>query len=142
MDSPDKAELASELLDIAPITIISPTTTDRIAIRSLNRSGTGMVATLSHNRDDLPRTVNLLARGERGNVILRHSVDLAANTDQSDVAIMLPSDISNAIQSVGIEGIESAATMFQTGARWQQRRVGVVASSGDGPGYCLISTSS
>lgn len=134
MDSPDKAELASELLDIAPITIISPTTTDRIAIRSLNRSGTGMVATLSHNRDDLPRTVNLLARGERGNVILRHSVDLAANTDQSDVAIMLPSDISNAIQSVGIEGIESAATMFQTGARWQQRRVGVVASSGDGPG--------
>ncbi|MBC06059.1 DUF4159 domain-containing protein [Thalassospira sp.] len=134
MDSPGKAEIASELQDIAPITTISPTITDRIAIRSLNRSGTGMVATLAHNRDDQPREVNLLARGERGSVILRHTVELAADSDQSDVAILLPSDISNAIQSVGIEGIESAASVFQTGARWQQRRVGVIVSSGDGPG--------
>ncbi|WP_417836961.1 DUF4159 domain-containing protein [Thalassospira tepidiphila] len=134
MDSPGKAKIASELLDIAPITTISPTITDRIAIRSLSRSGTGMLATLAHNRDDQPREINLLARGERGNVILRHTVEITPDSDQSDVAILLPRDISNAIQSVGIEGIESAASVFQTGARWQQRRVGVVVSSGDGPG--------
>lgn len=141
MDSPGKAKIASELLDIAPITTISPTITDRIAIRSLSRSGTGMLATLAHNRDDQPREINLLARGERGNVILRHTVEITPDSDQSDVAILLPRDISNAIQSVGIEGIESAASVFQTGARWQQRRVGVVVSSGDGPGCCQISIS-
>ena len=134
MDSPGKAKIASELLDIAPITTISPTISDRIAIRSLSRSGTGMLATLAHNRDDQPREINLLARGERGNVILRHTVEIKPDSDQSDVAILLPRDISNAIQSVGIEGVESAASVFQTGARWQQRRVGVVVSSGDGPG--------
>jgi hypothetical protein len=134
MDSSGKAQIASELVDIAQITTILPTVTDRVAIRSLDRSGTGMVATLSHNRDDQPRTVNLLARGEGGSVILRHSLEIAPDSSQSDVTILLPRDISNAIQSVGIEGMESAASIFQTGARWQQRRVGVVVSSGDSPG--------
>jgi hypothetical protein len=134
MDSPGKAKIASELLDIAPITTISPTITDRIAIRSLSRSSTGMLATLAHNRDTKPREINLLARGERGNVILRHTVEITPDSDQSEAAILLPRDISNAIQSIGIEGMESAASVFQTGARWQQRRVGVVVSSGDSPG--------
>lgn len=134
MDSPGKAKIASELTDIAPITVISPTRTDRIAIKSLERSRTGLVAILGHDRSETPRVINLLARGERGSVLLRHNAELAANSDQTEVAIFLPSDISNAIQSVGVEGIESAATMFQTGARWQQRRVGVIVSSGDSPG--------
>lgn len=134
MNSLGKADIARELLDVAPITVISPPRTDRIAIRALTRSRTGMVATIAHDRSDTPRVVNLLARGDRGTVLLRHSAELAANTDQSDIAIFLPSDIANAIQAVGIEGIESAATMYQTGARWQQRRVGVIVSSGDSPG--------
>ncbi|MEQ9348038.1 MAG: DUF4159 domain-containing protein [Thalassospira sp.] len=134
MDSPGKATIASDLQDIAPITIISPTRSDRIAIRSLMRSRTGLVATIAHNRSETPREINLLARGDRGSVLLRHSGELAANTDQTEVAIFLPSDIANAIQAVGIEGIEDAATVFQTGARWQQRSVGVIVSSGDSPG--------
>lgn len=40
MDSPGKATIATDLQDIAPITIISPTRSDRIAIRSLMRSRT------------------------------------------------------------------------------------------------------
>lgn len=132
--SPDKVKIAAELQDIAPVTIISSAITHRIAIQSLGRSDTGMIVTLAHNQNDHPRKITLLARNEHGNVILRHTVELAANTDHSNIAIALPNDISNAIQSVGIEGIESAAAVFQTGARWQQRRVGVVVSSGDGPG--------
>lgn len=134
MDGPGKASLANELLDIAPITVMSPTRSDRFAITSLIRSRTGMVATIAHDRNENPRVINLLARGERGSVLLRHSAELAANSDQSQTTIFLPSDIANAIQSVGLEGVESAATMFQTGARWQQRRVGVIVSSGDSPG--------
>ncbi|MDG4720487.1 MULTISPECIES: DUF4159 domain-containing protein [Thalassospira] len=134
MDGPGKASLAHELQDIAPITVLSPTRSDRLAITSLTRTRTGMVATIAHDRNDNPRVINLLARGERGTVLLRHNAELAANSDQSETTIFLPSDIANAIQSVGIEGVESAATMFQTGARWQQRRVGVIVSSGDSPG--------
>jgi len=134
MDGPGKSALATDLQDIAPITVISPTRTDRIAITSLTRSRTGMVVSIAHDRNENPRTINLLARGERGSVLLRHTAELAANSDQSEIAIFLPSDIANAIQAVGVEGIESAATMYQTGARWQQRRVGVIVSSGDSPG--------
>ncbi|MBX2832859.1 MAG: DUF4159 domain-containing protein [Rhodospirillales bacterium] len=134
LDSPGKATIAADLQDIAPITVISPTRTDRIAIRSLMRSRTGLLATIAHDRNDAPREINLLARDERGSVLLRHSTELAANTDQTEVAIFLPSDIANAIQAIGIEGLESAATVFQTGARWQQRSVGVIVSSGDSPG--------
>ena len=133
MANPGKSELAEELLQIAPITVIEPTINDRIAVRSLIRSRTGLIATLSHNRGDTARTINLLARGERGSVLLRHNAEIAADTEQTELTVLLPSDIANAIQTVGIEGRESAATVFQTGARWQQRRVGVIVSSGDSP---------
>lgn len=133
MALPGKAKLATDLQDIAPVTVIEPPRTDRMAIKSLTRSRTGLTVTLAHNRHGVARQVTLLARGERGSVLLRHPANLNANSDQTEIGILLPGDVANAIQAIGIEGFESAATLFQTGARWQQRRVGVILSSGDSP---------
>ncbi|WP_417803732.1 DUF4159 domain-containing protein [Thalassospira lucentensis] len=133
MALPGKSKLADELLEIAPITVIAPATNDRIALRSLMRTRTGLVTTLAHNKTDTARSITLLARGERGSVLLRHTAEIAPDSTETEISVLLPSDIANAIQTLGIEGRESAATVFQTGARWQQRRVGVIVSSGDSP---------
>ncbi|WP_417813279.1 DUF4159 domain-containing protein [Thalassospira alkalitolerans] len=133
LDYPGKAELANDLDALAPITILSPKRNSRIAIQSLVRNRTGLGITLTHDRGKLARDIILLARNDQGSVLLRHNVTLAATSDHTDTEILLPGDITNSIQSVGVEGMETAATVFQTGARWQQRKVGVIVSSGDSP---------
>lgn len=133
MEQSGKADLANDLATIAPITVLEPNRDNRIAVQSLIRNRTGLGITLTHQNIDAPHEIVLLARNERGRVLLRHKVKIAPATNRTEAEIPLPSDITNSIQSVGIEGIESAATIFQTGARWQQRKVGVIVSSGDSP---------
>lgn len=133
MEHPAKADLANELGTIAPITVLGPKRENRIAVQSLTRNRTGLDITLAHQNMNAPGEFALLARNEGGQVLLRHTVKIEPATHQTRTQIPLPSDITNSIQSVGIEGIESAATVFQTGARWQQRKVGVIVSSGDSP---------
>ncbi len=133
MEQPGKAEMANELGTIAPITILGPEQENRIAIQSLIRNRTGLGITLTHRYFETPRDMVLLARNDRGRVLLRHDVRIEPETNRTTTEIPLPSDITNSIQSVGIEGIETAATVFQTGARWQQRKVGVIVSSGASP---------
>lgn len=133
MEQSGKADLANDLATIAPITVLGTNRDNRIAVQSLIRNRTGLGITLIHQNIDAPREIVLLARNERGQVLLRHKVKIAPTTNRTEAEIPLPSDITNSIQSIGIEGVESAATVFQTGARWQQRKVGVIVSSGDSP---------
>lgn len=133
LEEPGKAELARDLDEIAPVTLLHGQSTDVYAIRSLMRNRTGMQVRITHNPGDITRKIDLVARDRRGQVLLRKTVDIAPRTGATDADIPLPSDIANSIQTLGIAGIESAASVFQTGARWQQRKVGVIVSSGEGP---------
>ncbi|MDP2696590.1 DUF4159 domain-containing protein [Thalassospira sp.] len=130
---PGKEKLADDLSAIAPVTILRPQQTDQIVVHDMERTRNGMQVTLHHNRIDTPRNVALLARDDRGRVLLQHDLVLDPATSQTTGDILLPGDITNAIQSIGLRDVESAATLYQTGAGWQQRKVGIIVSSGETP---------
>ncbi|MCC9624544.1 DUF4159 domain-containing protein [Thalassospira sp. MA62] len=132
-DYPGKAQIASDLQDIGPITVMKSPRTDRFSIRSVVRNQSGLVATIAHNRTSDSRPITLLARGDRGSMLLRHDATLPPDTSETTIPIHIPVDIGNAIEGIGIDGYESAASVYQTGARWQQRNVGVIVSSGLSP---------
>ncbi|OSQ39463.1 DUF4159 domain-containing protein [Thalassospira mesophila] len=135
-DAPGKADLANELSAVAPLFVLhaaSDVENGTLVISALTRTKTGLTATLHHDPQAHLRHTVLIARDAQGQIIVRHPATLAENTTRTSLDIPLPGDIANAIQTVGLANIDSAAALFQTGAKWQQRTVGIVVSSGDGP---------
>jgi len=136
IDEPGKASLAEDLSTVSPLIVVHPAATPdngTLAITALTRNRNGMAVTLGHTQQADSRQTTLVARNDRGQIILRHPVTIDAQTAHTDIEVPLPGDIANAIQTVGLINIESAAALFQTGAKWQQRKVGIVVSSGEGP---------
>ena len=136
IDAPGKATLATDLSAVSPLIVVHPGAeihNGTIVISALARNRNGMTVTLSHNVQPAARQTTLVARNDRGQIVLRHPLTIAQQTARTRIEVPLPGDIANAIQTVGLSDIESAAALFQTGAKWQQRKVGIVVSSGEGP---------
>ncbi|WP_254424322.1 DUF4159 domain-containing protein [Thalassospira marina] len=131
-----KDTLAGDLSAVSPLIVLHPVADANdgsIVISGLSRNRNGMSVNLRHSPLGSDKPVTLVARDSRGQVILRHPATLQSGTTTNRIEVALPGDIANAIQTVGLTGIESAAALFQTGAKWQQRKVGIIVSSGEGP---------
>ncbi|OKH88744.1 DUF4159 domain-containing protein [Thalassospira sp. TSL5-1] len=134
--APGKETLATDLSTVSPFTVLQPVADGRgntIVLSGLSRNRTGMAVDLTHPALKGDKQITLIARDSRGQVILRHPATLERGTTKNRIDISMPGDIANGIQTVGLAGIESAAALFQTGAKWQRRTVGIVVNSGEGP---------
>ncbi|RCK52194.1 hypothetical protein TH25_06560 [Thalassospira profundimaris] len=134
--APGKETLANDLSAVSPFIVLHPVARGQetaIVLAGLNRNRNGMTVDLTHPVLQNEKQITLIARGSRGQVILRHPATLERGTTKNQIDISMPGDIANGIQTLGLAGIESAAALFQTGAKWQRRTVGIVVNSGEGP---------
>ncbi len=134
--APGKDILATDLSAVSSFIVLQPLAggrNDTIVLSGLSRNRNGMKVDITHPALYDAKQITLIARDDRGQVILRHPATLKDGSTTSQIDISMPGDIANGIQTVSLAGIDSAAALFQTGAKWQRRTVGIVVNSGAGP---------
>ena len=138
-DGAGAAALVEALQKMGPVTLLQdPPEKDVMALLPPRATEDGFEVDILRPRAGAPRSAELHALGEDGNIIATAPVTFAASDTSVMVPLTLPSDVRNAITQIRIAGMHSAASVWLLDDRWKRRTVGIVSGAGSDAAQPLL----
>jgi Domain of unknown function (DUF4159)/Aerotolerance regulator N-terminal len=130
-DEAGAAALMETLRQLGPVTLMQdPPEKDVIALLQPRALEDGFELEVVRPRAGAPRTGELHALGEDGNILAAAAVNFPASETSTVVQLSLPAGIRNAVTQIRIAGIHSPASVWLLDDRWKRRSVGIVSGAG------------